>query len=99
MDNRLIKGVRVYNNINDDAVVIMQGIEYGCAEQSIIIEQFGSMERPGNLAIFQLVQDNNQILLNGETIGALCVILKEMLSASVKKFEQECENSRAKRFK
>jgi hypothetical protein len=92
MYNRLIKGVRVYNNMEDSAVVIMQSIPAGIAEQSIIIEQFHSMETEEHLAVFQLVQDNNQILINGETIEALCTVLREMRINSVQKFFKECED-------
>jgi hypothetical protein len=70
----------VYDGLRD-AMIIMQSIPYGMPEQSILLTEFAHKETDGR-AIFEIAQDGNQILVNGETVHALCSALKELLKRS-----------------
>lgn len=75
------KHATVYDGLAD-TMVIMQNISYGMPEQSILVSQFSQKEHPEVEAVFEIAQDNNQIMLNGETIKALCTALNELLKRS-----------------
>jgi hypothetical protein len=63
-------------------MIIMQGIAYGMPEQSILVSQFSQKDHPEVEAVFEIAQDGNQIMVNGETIKALYTALNEMLKRS-----------------